>query len=74
MKIYGEIAILYTANNYGDMWQVGLDQQGRIDLRKSAGVHAEIAAHAGTLGLEAAFFQSNHKGALIDRLHERSAS
>jgi 3-dehydroquinate dehydratase II len=34
-------------------------------------VHAEIAAHAGTLGLEAAFFQSNHEGALIDRLHER---
>ena len=29
MKIYGEIAILYTANDYGEMWQVGLDQQGR---------------------------------------------
>jgi hypothetical protein len=36
MKIYGEIAILYTANDYGDMWQVGLDQQGQIDLRKDA--------------------------------------
>ncbi len=34
MKIYGEIAILYTANDYGDMWQVGLNQQGQIDLRK----------------------------------------
>ena len=42
MKIYGEIAILYTANNYGDMWQVGLDQQGRIDLRKSAGTYAAV--------------------------------
>lgn len=36
MKIYGEIAILYTANDYGDMWQVGLNQQGQVDLRQNA--------------------------------------
>ena len=35
-------------------------------------IHAEIAAHAAELGLEVAFFQSNHEGALIDRLHERN--
>jgi 3-dehydroquinate dehydratase-2 len=35
-------------------------------------IHAEIAARAGELGLEVAFFQSNHEGALIDRLHERN--
>ena len=34
-------------------------------------VHREIAAHAATLGLEVEFFQSNHEGALIDRLHLR---
>ncbi|MEI8388190.1 MAG: DUF4159 domain-containing protein, partial [Verrucomicrobiota bacterium] len=39
LKIYGEIAIIYTANDYGDMWQVGLDNrsgptQGQVDLRK----------------------------------------
>jgi 3-dehydroquinate dehydratase-2 len=34
-------------------------------------VHAEIAARADALGLDVAFFQSNHEGALIDRLHER---
>ncbi|HEY5779924.1 MAG TPA: DUF4159 domain-containing protein [Terrimicrobiaceae bacterium] len=39
MKIYGEIAILYTANDYGDMWQVGLNQQGQIDLRTGADGH-----------------------------------
>jgi 3-dehydroquinate dehydratase-2 len=34
-------------------------------------IHAQIAARAAELGLEVAFFQSNHEGALIDRLHER---
>jgi 3-dehydroquinate dehydratase II len=33
-------------------------------------IHAEIAARAVELGLEVAFFQSNHEGALIDRLHQ----
>ena len=34
-------------------------------------IHAEIAARAEDLGLEVEFFQSNHEGALIDRLHGR---
>jgi 3-dehydroquinate dehydratase-2 len=34
-------------------------------------IHAGIAARAGELGLEVDFFQSNHEGALMDRLHER---
>ena len=34
-------------------------------------IHGEIAARASELGLDVAFFQSNHEGALIDRLHER---
>jgi 3-dehydroquinate dehydratase-2 len=34
-------------------------------------VHAGIAARAAELGLDIAFFQSNHEGALIDRLHDR---
>ena len=35
-------------------------------------IHAEIAARAAEHGLEVAFFQSNHEGGLIDRLHERN--
>jgi 3-dehydroquinate dehydratase II len=34
-------------------------------------IHAGIARHAEELGLDCAFYQSNHEGALIDRLHER---
>src|SRR5207237_9704389 len=34
-------------------------------------IHAEIAARAAELGLVVDFFQSNHEGALIDRLHAR---
>jgi len=34
-------------------------------------IHAGLAAHAVDLGLDIDFFQSNHEGALIDRLHRR---
>jgi 3-dehydroquinate dehydratase-2 len=34
-------------------------------------LHARIRAHAESLGLEIQTFQSNHEGALIDRLHVR---
>ena len=34
-------------------------------------IHDGIRSRAAELGLEVDFFQSNHEGALIDRLHER---
>lgn len=34
-------------------------------------IHAGIAARAAELGLEVDFFQSNHEGAILDRLHVR---
>ena len=34
-------------------------------------IHAALTSHAAELGLDIAFFQSNHEGALIDRLHRR---
>ena len=34
-------------------------------------IHAEIGVRAAELGLDVDFFQSNHEGALIDRLHRR---
>jgi len=35
LKIYGEIAVIYTANDYGDMWQIGLLPDGKVDLRRN---------------------------------------
>lgn len=29
MRYFGEIAIIYTANDYGDMWQFGVKNEGR---------------------------------------------
>lgn len=29
MRYFGEISIIYTANDYGDMWQFGVQQEGR---------------------------------------------
>jgi 3-dehydroquinate dehydratase II len=34
-------------------------------------IHAEIAARAAELAIDVDFYQSNHEGALIDRLHAR---
>ncbi len=34
MGYCGEIAVLYTANDYGDMWQFGIDEKGDIDLSR----------------------------------------
>jgi 3-dehydroquinate dehydratase II len=34
-------------------------------------IHAGIAARAAELGLDVDFFQSNHEGAILDRLHAR---
>ncbi len=36
LRIYGEIAVIYTLNDYGDMWQVGIDENGAIDMRRDA--------------------------------------
>jgi len=41
---------------------------GRASLDQ---IHGAIAQHADELGLGVEFFQSNHEGALIDRLHAR---
>lgn len=31
----GEIAVIYTANDYGDMWQFGIDEKGEFDMSRN---------------------------------------
>jgi len=35
MKLFGEVAIIYTANDYADMWQIGLNEKGEVDLSRN---------------------------------------
>ena len=46
-------------------------QAGIYGTETLVDIHAGIAARAAELGLWVSFFQSNHEGALIDRLHQR---
>lgn len=43
LKYFDEVAVLYTTNDYCDMWQVGLNEQGEYDLRKDQATGAFVA-------------------------------
>ncbi len=32
LKYQGEVAVIYTANDYADLWQIGLDEHGKLDF------------------------------------------
>jgi len=36
LRLFGEVAVIYTANDYADMWQIGLNEQGEVDVRRNA--------------------------------------
>lgn len=57
LKVYGEIAILYTANDYGDMWQFALTEKGEFDLRQDE--HGAFVAMNGWLWQNAANYFGN---------------
>ena len=50
---------------------VGTREPGIYGRETLDEIHASIARRAGELGLTVDFFQSNHEGSLIDRLHAR---
>ncbi len=64
MDYLGEIAIIYTANNYGDMWQAGLNKNLHFDMRRDAqGRHVAI---------NQSLFQ--HRGSYIHNVEEESVA
>jgi hypothetical protein len=34
LKYHGEVAVIYTANDYADLWQIGLDDKGKLDFSR----------------------------------------
>jgi len=64
-----------TTKRIAVMHGVNLDQLGRRDpavygTLTLAELERRIAEQARELGLQASFFQSNHEGAFVERLHE----
>jgi len=51
---------------------LGTRETGVYGTQTLGDIEATLAQHAESLGVELAFFQSNHEGALIDRLQEAS--
>ena len=49
---------------------VGIREPDHYGTEGIADINAEILVHAEELGLDCEIFQSNHEGAIIDKLHE----
>lgn len=49
---------------------LGTREPGIYGARSLDDIHAELSVLAEALGLALEFFQSNHEGALIDRIHQ----
>jgi len=49
---------------------LGQREPGIYGVRKLDDINSELAELAGELGLKVEFFQSNHEGALVDRIQE----
>ena len=47
LRNMGEIAVIYTPNDYGDLWQIGVTEQGDYDLTRDE--HGAFAATNGTI-------------------------
>lgn len=60
LRMFGEIAVIQTVNDYGDMWQVGLDKDGQIDTSRNK--DGEYVA------LNAALW--NHRGIYVRNLEQ----
>lgn len=65
MRYFGEIAILYTSNDYGDMWQIGLTERGDIDLRQNESGNY-VSVNYGLWSHRGLYFRNLEAPALFD--------
>ncbi len=61
----GEIAVLYTANDYGDMWQFGIDANGKLDLSRDE-KHRMVAVNEPMWYRRELYFRNIEEKALFD--------
>jgi len=61
----GEIAVIYTANDYGDMWQFGIDEKGQIDLSIDE-KRRFVAINKGMYDMRNIYFRNIEPKALFD--------
>lgn len=67
LRVYDEIAVLYTANNYCDMWQIGLKEDGSYEL----GVDErgqQVAMNMNLYNNRNTFFRNLDAPAVVDSL------
>jgi hypothetical protein len=61
----GEIAVLYTANDYGDMWQFGIDEKGKMDLSRDE-KHRMVAVNESMWYRRELYFRNIDEKSLFD--------
>jgi hypothetical protein len=65
LKYYDEVAVLYTANDYGDMWQIGLDEKGQVDLRRDEN-GTYVAVNDGIWSRAGIYFRNVEQKSILD--------
>ena len=60
-----ELAVIYTANDYGDMWQFGIDEKGEFDLSRDE-KHRLVAINEPMWNRRGIYFRNIEPKALMD--------
>ncbi len=66
LTIYDQIAVIYTSNDYGDMWQIGITADGKHDTRTDPTGRDMIAMNKAMWDLRGVYFRNLEEPALVD--------
>lgn len=66
LKYFDEVAVLYTSNDYCDMWQLGLNEQGGYDFRRDQLTGAHVAMNLSMYYLRETYFRNLELKPLMD--------